>query len=117
MREQYIFYTILGLASFLGLVVSLYQMFNKSRRKLYRAIISAIGGTIFGISLIFLLVYNQSPETFLQEWTFINIIGFALCFVIPVFFMLTAGILVQFTILEKWEEAGKNMLNKLTKKE
>jgi hypothetical protein len=116
MREVYIFYTMLGFIAFLGLVVSLYQMFNKSRGKVYRAIVSAIGGTIFGISLIFLLVYNRSPETFLQEWTFINIIGFALCFVVPIFFMLTAGILVQFTVLEKWEEVGKNILNKLTKK-
>jgi len=116
MRETYIIHILFGIAFFLGFVVLLYQMFNKSRGKAYRAIVSAIGGTIFGVSLIFLLVYNQSPETFLQEWTFINIIGFALCFAIPIFFILTAGILVQFTVLEKWEEVGKNMLNKITKK-
>lgn len=116
MRETYIIHILFGIAFFLGFVVLLYQMFNKSRGKAYRAIVSAIGGTIFGVSLIFLLVYNQSPETFLQEWTFINIIGFALCFAIPIFFILTAGILVQFTVLENWEEVGKNMLNKITKK-
>jgi cell division protein FtsW (lipid II flippase) len=116
MKEEYIFYLAFGLTTLLGLILSLSQMFNRTKSKIYRALFSATGGTIFGISLLLIFFYTQSPKTFWREWNLITVFTFTLCIVIPLFFVLLAGILVQFTVLEKWEEAGKQILGKLTKK-
>lgn len=117
---DYIFNLIFGFTTLVGIILMSSQINIKSKKPkrsiLLRSITSAIGGTIFGISLLLLFFYNQSPGAFWQEWNPIALLTFTLCIILPAFFMLVIGMLIQFTTLERWDEAGKNILDKLSKK-
>jgi hypothetical protein len=110
------FLVLTSLAAICGLVFTLkyfgWPSVAERKNKVVRAIKAGFSTTVFTISLIFMYFYWTTPGEFFNQWTLVTVLGALFFLVIPIFFLITIGAFIQFSV---WEKTNSIMMDKLKK--
>ena len=119
MMNNIIPYIIFGVPALVGAFITTkvggWPSEAEKKNKGVRALKTSLGGTMLGISLVLLIFYHTSPNTFWSQWSLLSVIGSIFNCVLPVFVLLTIGAYIQYTAWEKTESLMTKQLDKIVK--